>query len=130
MDLGPLNMNYGISEVSYVTGETQQTLPAGIIRPSDEKVEDALDYVLPKKTVETQILKVLTPAVDGSRTLPNEYDAAFDAFSKALDSPEIHEKLLDDDGDDWLIREVKAGVREQRENFDILSMGMNALYQA
>jgi len=130
MDLGPLNMNYGISSVSHVTGETQEMLPAGIIRPSDEKVEDALDHVLPKQTVETRILQVLTPTVDGSRTLPTEYDAAFSAFSEALKDPAVLDKLRDEDGDDWLIKEAQAGVREQQENFEILSMGMNALYQA
>ena len=80
MDFGPLNMNYGISGVSHVSGETQEMLPAGIIRPSDDKVEEALDYVLPKRTVDTQILQVLTPAVDGKRTLPTEYDAAFPSY--------------------------------------------------
>lgn len=130
MDLGPLNMNYGISRVSHVTGETQEMLPAGIIRPSDEKVEDALDHVLPKQTVETRILQVLTLEVDGSRTLPNEHDAAFSAFSEALKGPAVLDKLRDEDGDDWLIKEAQAGVREQQENFEILSMGMNALYQA
>lgn len=123
-------MNYGISGISHVTGELQEMLPVGTIRPSDEKIEDVLDYVLPKTTVDSQMLGVLRPNVDGARTLPNEYDSAFAAFSKALEDPAIIDKLKDEDGDDWLIQEAKIGVREQMENFNILEMGMNALYQA